>query len=560
MMEWMIDTFWATSLLILAVILLRKPIAQYFGASIAYTLWLIPAARLLMPTIEKEVVVPNDPINIIIPQTNITSNIVDSTATTITSQSTHIDWVFIAVILWISIAGATFIIQTARYMMMRDEILANAHHYGQIGNVIVIESDIVSGPLAFGIFKKYIVVPQDFEKLFPIGERDLAIAHEMAHHKSGDLIANLCAFIFLCLTWFSPLSWYAWTKFRLDQESACDARVLKNANNKAKQIYGRALTRGAANDSPIFLAAMSNPKTIITRLRKLKMPPISKSRSLFGKISIATIIAITLPFTATVHTVAAQDREVDVKEIDIQDNEIISENKTQKVDEASTAQKVRIIKIKNKDDKKIRTVKISPNSTENHDIQTIEKEGKVFHISSDGELSQDKIDKIIADTEKSISTINFTTADNIDSGSTRFIIKTDNDGEVKTFDVLGDASDNTYAKTVIFENKSEAPINIDDFEDAKFSLKINFDNHIMDCINADNNDEKCENIDVIVNKEIDRFKKEDLSRLKNNMRKNIIPAIKASLKNTELSKKECKEIIKELSEEVEKLDIRFTET
>ena len=48
MTGWLFGTFLATSGLILLVLLLREPVRRRFGSRVAYGLWLLPAARLLM--------------------------------------------------------------------------------------------------------------------------------------------------------------------------------------------------------------------------------------------------------------------------------------------------------------------------------------------------------------------------------------------------------------------------------------------------------------------------------------------------------------------------------
>ena len=65
MTDWLLGTLLATSALMVAVLLIREPIRRHFGARVAYGLWLIPAARLLMPTltqtIERPVTMPVTP-------------------------------------------------------------------------------------------------------------------------------------------------------------------------------------------------------------------------------------------------------------------------------------------------------------------------------------------------------------------------------------------------------------------------------------------------------------------------------------------------------------------
>ena len=49
MTSWLLHSFLAVSLLILLVFALRRPVARLFGAGWAYSLWLIPALRLVLP-------------------------------------------------------------------------------------------------------------------------------------------------------------------------------------------------------------------------------------------------------------------------------------------------------------------------------------------------------------------------------------------------------------------------------------------------------------------------------------------------------------------------------
>jgi beta-lactamase regulating signal transducer with metallopeptidase domain len=53
--DWLLGTFLATSALVILVLLVREPVRRHFGARVAYGLWLIPAARLLMPTLTQTV-------------------------------------------------------------------------------------------------------------------------------------------------------------------------------------------------------------------------------------------------------------------------------------------------------------------------------------------------------------------------------------------------------------------------------------------------------------------------------------------------------------------------
>ncbi|WP_397579634.1 M56 family metallopeptidase [Sphingorhabdus sp.] len=314
---WLFDTFVVTSMLMLLVLLVRRPVARHFGPSIAYALWCIPAARVLMPSLEGAPA-PNLESGTAL-QDNVRDAIFAGIATpentaSATSQMANmpsVDYTVLGLTLWLGGATLFFIIQMIRYASMRDELLSEATEIANINGVSVVASDQVTGPLAFGLFKRYIAVPQDFTKSYSAEERELAIAHEMAHHRSGDLFANLAAFILLCLSWFNPVAWLSWSAFRIDQEAACDARVLAGKDTQDRVIYGRVLARTAFDGVPAFATALNSPKTIIERLRRLNMKNASTKRRLLGKIGIIAAAALVLPLTATVvPAVVAQDETV----------------------------------------------------------------------------------------------------------------------------------------------------------------------------------------------------------------------------------------------------------
>ena len=388
---WIWETFLVTSLLVVAVLAVRRLVALLFGPTVAYWLWLLPAARLFMPSLEREITVPAAtplpaaPAETIAPLAEAAPAIQDSAISSLTAMAPAAEWMQIGVILWLGGAALIFMVQTLRYVSMRDALIAGAQSLGRVDGVRLIESDSVGGPLAFGLFKRYIVVPQNFARIFSAEEREMALAHEMAHHRSGDLFANLAAFTFLCLTWFNPFSWLAWSAFRFDQEAACDARVLEGRDAKSREIYGRTLAR-VANDSthaahdrvPTFATALNSPKTIIARLRNLTMKDISKNRRLLGKLGVFAAVGVALPLTATIVTVpvAAHDTTVIVT-----DGQSKKKTKTKIithgifVDEAGDDQ--------------------TPF------VKTIEKDGRTIVLRTSKKLSKKEIKKMVEDAEAS---------------------------------------------------------------------------------------------------------------------------------------------------------------
>ncbi|NNC73250.1 MAG: hypothetical protein HKN78_10305 [Sphingomonadaceae bacterium] len=301
MIEWLSDTLIATSLLIALVLVIRPPVARFFGARIAYALWLIPAARFFMPAIERTVVVPTTPAN---GGADIGPGSVWAAMAPIDAP---IDWTPLILTIWLGGALALFLWRMATYAQEREDILAEAKDVATIDGVRLVEAPLVSGPLALGLFTKFIAIPPNFARDYSDAERDLALNHELAHHKSGDLLVNFAGFLILCLHWFNPLAWVAWRVFRLDQELACDERVLAAKGEHLRGTYGRAVAKAASGNAPIFASALNNRESIKKRLMMMKRAKVSGERRLTGFAAIGLGLAVALPLTATVSYAYVQD-------------------------------------------------------------------------------------------------------------------------------------------------------------------------------------------------------------------------------------------------------------
>ena len=301
MTDWLIGTLLATSGLILLVLMIRETVRRHFGARVAYGLWLIPAARLLMPTLTETVERPVAP-NIANPVT-FSQQIAEPLmmARVAPPEPSLIEqaggWPTILTVLWLGVAVGLFAARMLAFRRERAVILDNAVGIDRLGSIRLVQSAEVSGPLAFGIFDRVIAVPADFDSLYDERERRLALEHELAHHRSGDLSVNLLAFGLLCLQWFNPLAWAAHAAFRFDQEAACDARVLDKIRGN-RSDYGRAIAKAASGRALLFASALDRRNTLHRRLKSMLTNP-STGRRLAGRVIVVAAIAVAVPMTAT---------------------------------------------------------------------------------------------------------------------------------------------------------------------------------------------------------------------------------------------------------------------
>lgn len=307
MIQWLLDTFIYTGLLIAAVLLLRRPVSRHFGPQVAYALWALPFLRLLMPPImlpasmaPVEEADAAQPIVVLLSE-----NAANAAASTIAAPRPGVGIELIDLLLPFWLGGAAvFLIWRAReYSRMRRTLLADARPVGEAGKVRLVETPAVSSPVAFGIGDKVVALPPLFMAQHDIVARDMAIAHELAHHRGHDLLANVAAQLLLALHWFNPLAWWGWRAMRKDQEAACDARVVAGREWTERTAYARVIAGFAAGPNLAMAAPMACPvlgeKSIIHRLKSLSRSETPAAHRRIGAAAIATT-ALALPLTASI--------------------------------------------------------------------------------------------------------------------------------------------------------------------------------------------------------------------------------------------------------------------
>ena len=202
-------------------------------------------------------------------------------------------WETLAVSAWLAGASAVLLSGLLIYRWQRREVLRGSVQLARLGNIRIVRSTAVRGPMAFGIFDRVVALPIDFDERFDPNERRLALDHELAHHRSGDLVVNHFAFVLLCLQWFNPLAWLSHSAFRFDQEAACDARILDKVSSRNRAAYAQAIAKAASGRALLFAGALDRPRTLQRRLRSMLTSP-STGRRVTGRALIAMTAATAL--------------------------------------------------------------------------------------------------------------------------------------------------------------------------------------------------------------------------------------------------------------------------
>ena len=296
------DTLVTTGLLVLLILIVRKPFARHFGPRLTYALWAVPALRLVLPPLPfaDPVVVMPQPTEMAVTMPVGLPVAAPAAAEPLWSLA---DLIPLAFALWMAGMIAVLVTAMVSHRRFRRAVLNEAVELEPIGTIRLVMSHAVDGPVAFGLWQRYVAVPHDFFARYVAEERALAIDHELSHHRHGDLWANSAALVLLAAQWFNPFAWRAIRAFRFDQEAACDARVLTmtgcDERSERTARYATAIVKAAVGPRLSLAAPMAVHDNLQERLTMLTRKDISKKRGLVGRLLIGSATLAVLGATAT---------------------------------------------------------------------------------------------------------------------------------------------------------------------------------------------------------------------------------------------------------------------
>ena len=307
MIAWAIEALLASTLLMAVVLVIRAPVRRQFGPGIAYALWALPAVRLLLP--------PLPQLHSAAPQLlnrasqTVTIYVIEPLGGSAAAPTSLYSSLGLALaVLWGMGAAAFLAWHAFGHWRFCRRMIDQSVSSERAGDIEVIETLAASGPLAFGIFRRYVAFPRDFAERYDDDERELALLHELGHHQRGDLIANWVALAVLALHWFNPLAWRAFRAFRADQEMANDALVLAGRSAIDRHTYACAIVKAAHGGAVSAACHLHTIQDLKGRLRMLTTGRRSRLRLTLGGTAVTALMVGGLAATASGTPAAATVR------------------------------------------------------------------------------------------------------------------------------------------------------------------------------------------------------------------------------------------------------------
>ena len=170
------------------------------------------------------------------------------------------------------------------------------------GEVLV--SAHIQAPAVNGWLHPKLVLPLRFAEFYSKQEIEFMLSHELVHLQRKDYLFITWALVLKCVYWFNPLVYLAYPLFRLDQELACDQRVITSVPLNERKSYGLTILKTASQPEMMFENFQAGCFWFTFSQMKERIAMINHHRNSKGRSMLALLSMIVLGFTTL--TFAAQ--------------------------------------------------------------------------------------------------------------------------------------------------------------------------------------------------------------------------------------------------------------
>ncbi|MEO8778899.1 MAG: M56 family metallopeptidase [Rhodanobacter sp.] len=275
------------------VLLLRQPARRAFGAGPAFTLWLLPALLASLPWLPATPAIWS-PLRAVSVWSDATMFVVSATPRVFALHWPLRLWLggSCLCLLRLALHYQRLLRQSQRLPDSMRQALAEQLGAGELQR-LRLHAD---GPAVLWAPRSRVLLPADFLTRFDAREQQLVLQHEFTHLRRGDALWSVLAELAAALLWFHPLAWLALPRLRLDQELACDERVLRHSPQDEASYAHTLLHSIGMQAMPMFIPWLTQPQ-LKERLHMIQRPRPGTLRRRSGFIALALAMASTACIT-----------------------------------------------------------------------------------------------------------------------------------------------------------------------------------------------------------------------------------------------------------------------
>ena len=248
MTQWILSS----SLLIVAVLLIRKIAGDRLSARLRYALWGLVLLRLLIPVSIGESALsvqnwlPEKQVQNTVTQqlpvytTSDSEEIINTTqptqsATGPVEVSKSIAVLPVVYMVGCVVVGLVFLLSNLLFALR----LRRSRRFVTNHTLPVYETEAIESPCMYGVLRPAVYVTPAV--LADKTAQQYVLAHELTHYRHGDHIWSLLRCVAVVLHWYNPLVWTASFASQLDGELACDEGALRRIGEGNRNDYARTL-------------------------------------------------------------------------------------------------------------------------------------------------------------------------------------------------------------------------------------------------------------------------------------------------------------------------------
>ena len=177
--------------------------------------------------------------------------------------------VSIGSVVWICGVAAMLLFNLLQLMRLRRKLTGSIPL-----NDNIYLADYIPTPFVMGLIRPKIYLPSAMSE----AEQSYIIQHEKHHIRRGDHVIKLLAFAAVCIHWFNPLVWLAFTLSSKDMEMSCDEAVMRQMNRDIRADYSSSLLQFSTGKRVLIGTPLAfgegDTKERIENIMKYKKPTI----------------------------------------------------------------------------------------------------------------------------------------------------------------------------------------------------------------------------------------------------------------------------------------------